>query len=154
MHSPAYDGRVSGQRASGPGIRPIDIEVDLPVSADVAWRAITDPDRVIDWFTNASPVGPVGSVYRLDFGDGSVVSGEILELEPGRRLVHLWRWEGADDAETTRVAWTVTPTAGGSTVRLVHDGWAEAGLDAAARDDHEGYWAGYLEDLRDLLSDG
>ena len=131
---------------------PIDLEVELPVDAATAWRAVTDPERVMAWFTNASPVGPVGSVYRLDFGDGSVISGEVVDLEPGRRFTHRWRWEGADETETTLVTWTVKPTASGSTVRLVHDGWSEAGLDEAARDDHEGYWAGYLEDLRDLLS--
>jgi uncharacterized protein YndB with AHSA1/START domain len=135
-----------------PAIRPIDLEVDLPVDPAVAWRALTDPDRVIDWFTNASPLGPVGSVYKLDFGDGSIVSGDVTELAPGRHFALRWHWDGAPEAETTLVAWTVTPSPGGATVHLVHSGWAEAGLDEAARDDHEGYWAGYLEDLRDLLS--
>jgi len=143
---------MSTDAPRGSDIGPIDIEVELPVDAATGWRAITDPDRVIEWFTSASPVGPVGSVHRIDFGDGSVVSGEITELAPGRRFAHRWHWDGADDAETTLVTWTVTPSAGGSTIRLVHDGWAEAGLDAASRDDHEGYWTGYLEDLRDLLS--
>lgn len=137
---------------SGDRIPPIDLEVALPVEPDVAWNAITDPERVIDWFTNASPVGPVGTVYRLDFGDGSVVAGEITEHVPGQRFAHRWHWEGSDPDEVTLVTWTVTPAAGGSTLHLVHDGWTEAGLDASARDDHEGYWEGYLEDLRDLLS--
>ena len=143
---------MSNDAASGSAIPPIDLEVVLPVDAATAWRAVTDPDRVIEWFTSASPVGPVGSLYRIDFGDGSLVSGEITELDPGRTFAHRWHWDGADDADTTLVTWTVATAAGGSTVHLVHDGWAEAGLDEAARDDHEGYWAGYLDDLRDLLS--
>lgn len=137
----------------GQTIAPIDLVVEVPVAPTVAWRAITEPDRVAAWLTNASPVGPVGSVYRLDFGDGSVVAGEITELDPGRRFAHRWHWEGADEAQTTVVTWDVTPTVEGSRVRLVHDGWAEAGLDESERDDHEGYWAGYLEDLRGLLTD-
>ena len=36
---------------------------------------------------------------------------------------------------------------------LVHDGWADAGLDESARDDHEGYWIGYLEDLAAVLEE-
>jgi uncharacterized protein YndB with AHSA1/START domain len=143
---------VNSDAPSGSLIRPIDLEVQLPVDPAAAWRAVTDPDRVMEWFTSASPVGPVGSVHRLDFGDGSVVSGLITDLVPGHRFAHRWHWDGADAAETTLVTWTITPSAGGSTIRLVHDGWVEAGLDEAARDDHEGYWAGYLEDLRDLLS--
>lgn len=143
---------MRSESTSGDRIPPIDLEVTLPVDAAVAFNAITDPERVMAWFTNASPVGPVGSVYRLDFGDGSVVAGEVTELVPGQRFAHRWHWEGSDDDETTLVTWTVTPNPGGSTLRLVHEGWSEAGLDASARDDHEGYWAGYLEDLRDLLS--
>lgn len=133
-------------------VAPIDLAVELPVDAATAWRAVTDPDRVIDWFTSASPVGPVGSMYRLDFGDGSIVSGEVVDLVPGRRFAHRWHWEGTDAAETTVVTWTVEAAAAASVVRLRHDGWSEAGLDASTRDDHEGYWAGYLEDLRDLLT--
>ena len=143
---------MSNDAASGSAIAPIDLEVVLPVDAATAWRAVTDPDRVIEWFTSATSVGLVGSVHRIDFGDGSVVSGEVTELVPGHRFAHRWHWDGADDAETTLVTWTISQSPGGSTIRLVHDGWAEAGLDESARDDHEGYWAGYLEDLRDLLS--
>src|SRR5512140_688959 len=143
---------TSGEAPRNP-IPPIDLQVVLPVEPAVAWRAVTDPDRVIEWFTNASPVGPVGSVYRLDFGDGSVVSGEVTELDPGRRFAHRWHWEGADAEQTTLVTWTVAPMGTGSAIRLVHDGWAEAGLDQSERDDHEGYWSGYLEDLRGLLTD-
>ncbi len=139
--------------APGRGIAPIDLSVELPVDPATAWRAITDPDRVVEWFTLASPLGSVGSLYRLDFGDGSIVSGVVTELEPGRRFAHRWHWDGAAAEETTLVTWTVTPTAGGATVGLRHTGWAEAGLDEQIRDDHEGYWAGYLEDLRELLSD-
>ena len=52
------------------------------------------------------------------------------------------------------VTWSVEPlTDGGARVTLVHDGWAEAGVDDAARDDHEGYWSGYLDDLAAILGD-
>ena len=36
---------------------------------------LTEPEGVALWFTDASPLGPVGSTYRLDFGDGSLVTG-------------------------------------------------------------------------------
>lgn len=134
-------------------VSPIDIAFDTDADPAMAWHVITDPARVAEWFTDASPLGPVGSTYRLDFGDGSVVAGEVLALEPGHGFAHAWHWDGADPSETTTVAWTVTALPGdGSRIRLVHDGWGEAGLDASTRDDHEGYWTGYLDDLRDLLS--
>ena len=42
----------------------------------------------------------------------------------------------------------------GARVVLVHEGWSEAGADEALRDDHEGYWSGYLDDLAAILAEG
>lgn len=137
----------------GVGVPAIDLAVETGADPELAWRTLTDPARVALWFTDASRLGRVGDTYRLDFGDGSVVRGEILALEPGRSFSHAWTWEGAPENEVTRVSWTVEPHLGGSRVTLRHDGWDEAGMDARARDDHEGYWTGYLADLRDILEE-
>lgn len=132
---------------------PIDLTVETPATPAESWTALTEPSRVAQWFTDATPVGRVGDAYRLDFGDGSVVDGIVAALEPGHRFAHTWAWGGADAHEETLVTWEVTPIdGGGSRIRLVHDGWSEAGLDAAVRDDHEGYWTGYLEDLVAVLA--
>ena len=132
-------------------IPPIDLAIDTPADPGTAWLALTEPERIALWFTDASPLGDEGAAYRLDFGDGSVVAGVIVQLEPGHRFAHTWTWESAAD-QTTRVAWSVEGLPdGGSRIRLVHDGWDEAGAGIAERDDHESYWSGYLDDLRDLL---
>jgi uncharacterized protein YndB with AHSA1/START domain len=134
-------------------VAPIELVVETGADPETAWRMLTDPAMVALWFTDASSLGPVGSRYRLDFGDGTVVAGEVLALDPGRSFAYAWAWEGAEPGEVTRVTWTVEPNLGGSRVRLVHKGWDEAGLGANARADHERYWAGYLDDLRDVLSE-
>ena len=144
---------VSTSTAPG-GPRPIDRTVRTAADPETAWRTITEPERIVLWFSDASPLGPVGSPYRIDFGDGSVATGTVVAVEPGRRFVHTWSWEGIEPAEVTRVEWSVEPLPeGGSLVRLVHDGWETAGGETA-RDEHDGYWAGYLEDLADVLGDG
>ena len=133
------------------------IVLRLPINADPAtlWAALTVPERVIAWFATASPLGAVGAPYTLDFGDGSVVDGELRELVPGQRFAYSWHWRGAPAAETTHVTWEVEPTAdGGSAVIVRHAGWAEAGLGESARDDHRDAWQEYLEALRELLSGG
>jgi len=135
-------------------VAPIRLTIMTAAAPGTAWSAITDPARVAAWFTAASPVGQIGDPYVLDFGEGSVVHGTIVELDPGRRFAHRWAWLDADPRQETLVTWTVRPTeAGGSEIELVHDGWDEAGADDAIRDDHEAYWSGYLDDLRDLLED-
>jgi len=133
---------------------PIILEIVTPAPAEAAWAALTDPDQVAEWFTEATPVGEVGDVYRLDFGEGSVVEGVIREVEPGRRFAHTWAWTDALPRQETIVSWTVEPLpGGGGRITLVHEGWAEAGADSAARDDHEAYWSGYLDDLVEILAE-
>lgn len=96
--------------------------------------ALTEPDRIAEWFTDASPLGKVGDAYRLDFGDGSVVEGIVQLVEPGRRFAHTWAWADVEPRQETAVSWTVEPIAGrGARVTLIHDGWGEAGVDQAAR---------------------
>ena len=130
-------------------LEPIRLSIETPADAETAWLAITDPDRIAEWFTDASPLGGVGDAYRLDFGD-SAVDGRILAVETGRGFSHTWSWDGGDDTEPTVVSWTVEPLPGGSRIVLEHGGWADG--DDALRGDHLGYWESYLEDLAALLA--
>jgi uncharacterized protein YndB with AHSA1/START domain len=130
-------------------IEPITLKAATSGSPAAAWAALTEPTLVVEWFTEASPVGPVGAPYRLDFGDGSVISGRIRALEPGHRLAYSWAW-----ADTEPVEETIVPLPdGGTEVTLEHAGWTEAGSDESTRNDHAGYWEGYLEDLVAVLDE-
>lgn len=132
------------------------IQLTLQTTADVAraWEYLVDPARVAEWFTDASPLGTVGELYRLDFGEGSLVEGSIVAHDPGRQFAYRWAWIDAEPLQETLVTWSVRPSdSGGAEIELVHDGWDEAGADSAQRDDHEAYWSGYLDDLRDLLEE-
>jgi uncharacterized protein YndB with AHSA1/START domain len=131
---------------------PIVLSIDTPAAPDDVWAALTEPERIAEWFTDASPLGAVGDPYRLDFGDGSVVEGFVTALEVGRRFAHTWAWADAEPSTETVVSWSIEPTgAGGCRITLTHGGWAEAGVDEAIRIDHEAYWSGYLEDLEAIL---
>lgn len=133
---------------------PIRLVIQTSARPDVAWAYLTDPGHVAEWLTAVSPVGEVGDPYVLDFGEGSVVKGLIVELEPGRRFAHGWAWLDSEPRQETLVTWIVRALeAGGSEVELLHEGWDEAGADSTIRDDHEAYWSGYLDDLRDLLDE-
>ena len=137
-----------------PPVPPIRLSIRTAAPSDVAWRYLTDPDHVATWFTAASPLGKVGEPYVLDFGDGSVVHGSIVAVELGVRFAHRWAWLDGEPGQETLVEWSIAPLeTGGCEIALVHGGWTEAGVDEAARDDHEAYWSGYLDDLRDLLDE-
>ena len=150
---------MTGEQGAGepsPGtaepLPPIILTIDTPATAAEAWAALTEPEQIAEWFTDASALGDVGDPYRLDFGDGSVVEGIVTLVEPGRRFAHTWVWADVEPRQETLVTWSVEPMAeGGARVTLTHGGWAEAGLDETARNDHDGYWSGYLDDLAGIL---
>lgn len=133
-------------------VAPIVIVRDTEATPDAAWAALTEPDMVARWFTDATPVGGVGTAYRLDFGD-SAVEGIVTEIAPGHRLGYTWAWADAEPRQETLVRWEVEPLPGArARVTLRHEGWAEAGADEATRDDHAGYWEDYLDDLVEFLA--
>jgi len=60
---------------------PIALALESQVPAPEAWDMLTEPERVALWFTDASPLGPVGSTYRLD----SMSSQSHVERSAARR---------------------------------------------------------------------
>lgn len=132
---------------AGHDVQPMVIRAELATDRDATWAALTDPSVVERWFTHATPVGPVGSEYTLDFGDSHVMHGEILEIVPGERLVYSWGWGETPPAGRTRVTWELSRGEEGALVTLTHDGWTAAGLTAKDRDEHAAYWEGYMAAL-------
>ena len=82
--------------------------------------------------------------------DGEVfyLGGTFKLIEPPRRLVYSWRWEGA--AESTETLVTVEFRARGQATEIVlnHSLFA----DAAVRDRHDGGWKGCLDRLAGLFA--
>ena len=56
------------------------------------WAALTVPERIADWFTEADLELRIGGRYRLRFSDAedSGFDGQIVELDPPRRIAHTW----------------------------------------------------------------
>jgi uncharacterized protein YndB with AHSA1/START domain len=126
--------------------------VDLPVPPDVAFDLLTDPERLRRWQVVTAYVDlRAGGEYRWTVIPGQVACGTYREVEPGRRVVFGWGWEGDGDLppDTSMVTVTVEPLADGSRVTLVHDG-----LDAAQLETHAAGWEHYLGRLVALATTG
>lgn len=97
----------------------------LPVSTDEAFALITEPDRLRRWKTVSARVDlRAGGQYRWTVVPGHVAAGTFVEVEPGRRIVFGWGWEGSPDLapDASTVTITLEPADGGTLVTLVHDG--------------------------------
>ena len=85
-------------------------EIFLPAPREDVWEALTEPDRLEDWFANEvdldlRPGG--GASFR--WSNGEERHATVIEVEPERRLAFEWDDEGeveftlGDDADGTRL---------------------------------------------------
>ena len=126
--------------------------VDLPVPPDEAFALITEPERMRRWLTVTAAVDlRAGGTYRWTVNPGHVAAGTYREVEPGRRVVFGFGWEGESDLapDSSTVTITIEPVDGGSRVTLEHDG-----LTPEQAERHAQGWAHYLGRLETLGAKG
>ena len=88
------------------------------------WRALTQGYLIAEWLMPNDFRPEVGAAFELrtkpmPHWDG-VVRGEVLEVEPNRRLAYSWKTTAGMD---TLVVWTLSPEPGGTRVRMEQSGF-------------------------------
>lgn len=75
-------------------------EVVLPVPREEAWEALTEPERLREWFANDVELDAVpggNAVFRWD--DGEVRHAVVETVEEAERLVLRWEDDGTVEIE-------------------------------------------------------
>jgi uncharacterized protein YndB with AHSA1/START domain len=125
---------------------PLRHEVRIDAPPEVVFPYFTDPARMVDWMGVAALLDPrPGGALRIDTNGRDVVLGEFVEVEPPRRVVFTWGFDGATPmiaAGSTRVEVTLEPDGDGTLLVLRHHG-----LRGAPRDAHDEGWTHYLARL-------
>jgi uncharacterized protein YndB with AHSA1/START domain len=90
-----------------------------------------------------------GGRFRIEVETGGVAAGEYREVDPPRRLVFSWGWEGDEVVPpgSTTVEITVAPSTSGSLLRLRHLGLPTT----EQRQLHQGGWTMYADRLTGLF---
>jgi uncharacterized protein YndB with AHSA1/START domain len=88
-------------------------EIFLPARPDEVWDALTEPERLADWFANEVEIDlrPGGTV-TFRWSNGEERRGTLTEVEPEERLAFEWD----DDGE---VEFTLTEADGGTQLEVV-----------------------------------
>jgi uncharacterized protein (TIGR03086 family) len=126
--------------------------ITLPVSPDEAFALVTQPERLRRWQTVSATVDlRAGGEYRWTVTPGHYAGGTFREVEPGRRIVFGWGWDGSAelpfDASTATIP--PAPVPGGTALTLTHEG-----LTATQAEAHAAGWDHFLERLERLVAAG
>ena len=123
----------------------IEKSVFVPLNADETFALVTEPERLRRWQAISARVDlRAGGEFRWTVVPGASAGGTFVEVEPGKRLVYTWGWEG-DEAlppGASTVTVTLEPAQGGTTVRLVHEG-----LTPEQETHHHDGWDHFMERL-------
>jgi uncharacterized protein YndB with AHSA1/START domain len=103
--------------------RSLVIEREMPHPPEKIWRALTQGSLIEEWLMKNDFQPVVG--HRFNFRStpapnwNGVIDGEVLVVEPNSRLAYSWGSMGG----TSVVTWTLTPTKGGTHVRMEQTGF-------------------------------
>lgn len=105
--------------------RTVTIEREFAHSPEKLWRALTQPHLIEDWLMKNDFVLELGHCFKLTGEWGGVLECEVLEIEPHRTLAYSWNFNHHDPAYALKsvVTFTLTPTAGGTHLRMQQSGF-------------------------------
>ena len=103
--------------------RTLVIEREMPHPQEKVWRALTEGPLIEQWLMNNDFQPVVGHQFNFRSkpvqGWDGVINSKVLLVEPTSRLSYSWGTMGMESL----VAWTLTPTATGTHVRMEQSGF-------------------------------
>lgn len=131
-------------------------EIYIRTTPERLWQAITDPEIRKEYNFGAGVRSDWTPGSRLEMGspnaEGLLGDGEVLEVDPPRRLVHTLRALWSDEVESegySRVTWEIEPVADSCRLTLTHDELREG-----ANEELYGGWPMILSGLKTWLETG
>jgi uncharacterized protein YndB with AHSA1/START domain len=120
--------------------------LSIAASPETVWEFFVDPDKLRRWKGIDAELDPrPGGIYRCEVIPGHTALGEFVELDPPRRLVFTWGWNGQEAVPpgTSTIEVELTPEGDGTSLRFVHKDLPTAEQVAS----HAHGWDHYLDRL-------
>lgn len=96
----------------------IEVEREMPFPPERIWRALTEPHLIEAWLMKNDFQPAVGHRFKFTADWGSV-DCQVMAVEPQKRLAYTWGAFGLASV----VTWTLTPTNGGTHLRMEQTGF-------------------------------
>lgn len=101
-----------------PEIRTVVVERDFAHKPEKLWRALTQPHLLQEWLMQSDFAPALGHKFRFT-ADWGGIDCKVREIEPQRTLSYSWDAYGLEST----VTWTLTPTSGGTQLRMEQTGF-------------------------------
>jgi uncharacterized protein YndB with AHSA1/START domain len=127
----------------------IEITQRIEAPPEIVFAYLTDSARFTQWMgVGAELDARPGGRYRIDVDGVHIAVGQYQQVEPPRRLVMSWGWDGHPTVPpgSTMVEITLTPERGATVLRLRHLGLPS---DDERRSHRDG-WNQYTSHLREV----
>ena len=125
------------------------IEREMAHAPEKIWRALTEASLMNQWLMSNDFEPVVGHKFSLRAtpvpGWSGIIECEVLVVEPNARLSYSWGALGLRSV----VTWTLTPTAGGTLVRMEHSGFPSE--ESASYKGAKYGWRKFIGNLEDLV---
>jgi uncharacterized protein YndB with AHSA1/START domain len=124
----------------------VELTVRLEAPPDEVFGFLTDAERYVRWQGVKAELDPrPGGVYRVWMDADTVARGEYVEVDPPRRVVFTWGWEGNADLPpgSTTVELSLEAEGDGTMLSLRHTGLPD-GEAAAMHDEGWRFFTGRL----------
>jgi uncharacterized protein YndB with AHSA1/START domain len=127
---------------------PVVREVEIAARPETVWGFLVDADKATRWWGVTVELDPrVGGLLRVLVTSGRTAVGELVEIDPPRRLVCTWGWEPTSDPlvnqvppGSSTVEFSLVPSPVGTLLRVVHSGLPNVEQEEA----HAAGWLHYL----------
>jgi uncharacterized protein YndB with AHSA1/START domain len=131
----------------------VERELQIDASPETVWELLTDEREATRWMGQdaAFDLRP-GGRYRVGVIPGHTASGAFVEIDPPRRLVFTWGWEGENPVPpgSSTVEFELVPNGAGTLLRFRHVGLPSA----EAAESHSHGWDHYLPRLATVAGGG
>jgi uncharacterized protein YndB with AHSA1/START domain len=121
------------------------VDREIPYPPEKIWRALTQPHLIEEWLmkNDFKPVVGHGFNFRADWG---AVDCRVVAVEPNKTLSYTWAAYGLESV----VTWTLTPTSGGTHLRMEQSGFRAD--QQQAYQGAKGGWPRFFAALQQILA--
>jgi len=129
----------------------IEREIFVEAAPEIVYDVVSKPEHVSQWWPDEAHYEPSpGSTGEISFGDNTVAL-TVVEAEPPRTFTFRWTHPAGTEAgpgNSLLVTFELTPSAGGTLIRMSETGFRDLGWEIATMEeqyrDHIKGWDHFL----------